>query len=105
MVVLKILLAVLLILAAALTVPVRVYVRYTNEIFLQIRYLFLKFNIPITEEQKDSQNQKKKSREIKKHAANKFSENIEDKPKQENKPKKSEKAERPKRKKIQRLSG
>lgn len=81
-IVLKILLAVLLILAVALAVPVRVYVRYTNEIFLQVRYLFLKINIPITEEQKKSAaakkqpRSKKKKTEVKKQAAQKSAEST-----------------------------
>ena len=46
------LLALLLIVAAALAVPTRLFVRYTGEPTLQVRYLFLKFTIPVTEEQK-----------------------------------------------------
>ena len=51
-IILRVLLALLIIIAAALAVPTRVYIRYTNEVFLQIRYLFLKITIPITDEQK-----------------------------------------------------
>lgn len=50
----------LIIIAAALAVPTRLFVHYTDDIYLQIRYLFLKINIPINEEQKAAQ-QKKKS--------------------------------------------
>lgn len=58
-VILRILLALLIIIAAALAVPVGVFVRYNGDIFLQVRYLFLKINIPLTEEQKEQAKQKK----------------------------------------------
>ena len=59
------LLALLVIIAAALAVPTRIYVRYAEEITLQVRYLFLKFTIPVTEEQK-AKKQKKPKKEKKK---------------------------------------
>lgn len=58
-VILRILLALLIIIAAALAVPVGLYVRYNGDIFLQVRYLFLKINIPLTEDQKEQKNRKK----------------------------------------------
>ncbi len=58
-IILKILLTILIILALALCVPTRFYVRYTNEVFIQIRYLFIKFTIPITESQKAKTKNKK----------------------------------------------
>ncbi len=61
-IVLWVLLGLLILIAAALAVPVRLYVRYTKEIFLQVRYLFLKFTIPITEEQKAQQAKKKRKK-------------------------------------------
>lgn len=60
------LLALLILIALALAVPTRLYVRYTNEVFLQVRYLFLKFTIPLTDEQKAKKKPKKPKKEKKK---------------------------------------
>ena len=64
-IILWVLLALLLLIAAALAVPTRVFVRYTDEVFLQIRYLFLKITIPITEEQKAQKKPKRNKKEEK----------------------------------------
>ena len=71
-IILKILLAILLLIAAALAVPTRVYFRYADDIFLQIRYLFLKINVPLTEEQKASASKKKKIKKTIKPKKNKI---------------------------------
>ncbi|MBQ1388680.1 MAG: DUF2953 domain-containing protein [Clostridia bacterium] len=77
MIVLKIilwtLLAVLVIIAAALCVPTRLFIHYADDIILQIRYLFIKINIPITEEQKAAR-AKKRKRKIKAKPAKKVPE-------------------------------
>ncbi len=59
------LLALLILIALALAVPTRLYVRYAEEITLQVRYLFLKINVPVTEEQKARQQSKKKKKKPK----------------------------------------
>lgn len=71
-IILYILLALLILIVLALAVPTRLYVRYNGEIFLQLRYLFLKITIPITEEQKAAKEKKKKrSKASQKRAAKK----------------------------------
>lgn len=58
-IILRVLLALLILIALALAVPTRLYVRYNGEIFLQVRYLFLKITIPVTDEQKAARKPKK----------------------------------------------
>ena len=59
-IILYILLALLVVITLALAIPARLYVRYNGDIFLQLRYLFLKITIPVTEEQKAEQEKKKR---------------------------------------------
>lgn len=54
------LLALLILIALALAVPTRVYFRLTDDIFLQVRYLFLKITIPISDKEKEKKPKKKK---------------------------------------------
>ena len=58
-IILRTLLAVLILLVCALAVPTRLYVRYTDDLFLQVRYLFLKFTIPLNDEEKAEEKSEK----------------------------------------------
>lgn len=72
-IILWVLLAVLLIVALALAIPVRVRIRYTDDVSVVIKYLFLKFTVVGTEQEKKTKKRffRKKKKTVKSTAESK----------------------------------